>query len=117
MIEKQHNISIDLETSQASSNWFEDMTQDEQNATDQILDYFKQSGANPHVSMQGDVVDVITAIVNSLKKATPDHLSSDLKLLTDYIARWLCAYFDQTNAATIQIAFGFNAQMPEKQGV
>jgi hypothetical protein len=113
VIDKHPNLTIDLDTQSKKPEWFEDMTQEEQKATDEILDYLNQSSAKPHTNIKGDIIEIITAIVNSLKDVVTDHLSPSLKILTDYIARWLCRYFEQTNASTIQIAFGFNAQIPE----
>lgn len=108
----QLRISPEEDTASVSSPHVEllsaEMTAEEEQATDEILEHLIQTGARPSVIITGDIVDIVTAITNSLRQHTPDHLSSSFKIMTDYIARWLCDYIDQTNIGTMRVQFGFD---------
>lgn len=103
--------------SQSFDDWTFDMNAQEVEATDKVLEYLIQSGARPHVQATGDIVDVVTSITNILTQSVPPHLSHPLKVMTDYIARWLCDYVEKTNIGTMHINFGFDAKIMAQEGI
>lgn len=121
VIEKSRPLSIheNLRLNDKDQNnpllWSSEMTAEEEDATDLILDHLIQSGARPHVNVTGGIVEIITAITNTLHQSIPSHLSSSLKIMADYIARWLCDYVEQTNASQLKIYFGFNAKISTEE--
>lgn len=101
----------DNQNSEMDSSWMADMEPYEEEATDAILEYLIQAGARPHINASGDIIEIVTAITNTLNQSIPSHLSYPLKVLTDYIARWLCDYVENTNVESFKIAFGFDAKL------
>jgi hypothetical protein len=94
-----------------TTNFYADMQPHEEEAADKIIEYLIQTGARPSVNAKGDIVEIVTAITIALRNAVPDHLSHPLKIFTDYIARWLCDYIENTAIQSLRINFGFDAQL------
>jgi len=103
------NKQSEPETS-ALADWRFGMEPHEEDATDQILDYLIKTGARPHVAINGDIVAVSTAIVSALNAAVPQQLAEPLKVMNDYIVRWLATYFLKANIRKIDVTFGFGAK-------
>ncbi len=99
-------ISVDMPI-----NFYADMQPHEEEAADKVIEYLIQSGARPSVSTKGDIVEIVTSITIALHNSAPEHLSHPLKIFTDYIARWLCDYIENTNIQSLRINFGFDAQL------
>jgi hypothetical protein len=112
-IDIQSHSNDDRETSLDGS-WMKDMEAHEEQAADKILEFLIQSGARPNINATGDIIDIVTSITNSLNQIVPPHLSDQLKVMTDYIARWLCDYIEQTNISSLNIAFGFDAKITQE---
>jgi hypothetical protein len=98
-------------------NWMHDMNAEEEQATDQIIDYLLKSGARPHVKANGDIVEIVTAITNNLKPSIPPHLSEQLKTMLNYLSRFLCDYVQNYNVTSLNINFGFGAKPSHSEGV
>lgn len=101
----------------SSSSWMKDMDPHEEEATDKILEHLIQSGARPYINAKGDIIEIVISITNGLNRSVPSHLSQPLKIMTDYIARWLCDYVEETNISSLSVAFGFDAQLEKKEPV
>ena len=99
----------------SADHWTKDMEKHEEDATDKILDHLIQSGSRPSVMITGDIVDIVTAITNALRQSVPPHLADPLKIMTDYIARWLCDYVEQANIQSLRVSFGFDARAMQEE--
>jgi hypothetical protein len=109
-----HSVTNDAQ--ETLSDWTADMEPHEEEATDKILEYLIQSGARPTVNVTGNIVDIVTSITNVMAQHIPDHLSHQRKVMTDYIARWLCDYISKTNIGVMRVSFGFDARINQEGG-
>jgi len=89
--------------------WAE-MGPDEETAVDQIMEYLIKTGARPQVKAKGDIVEIVTAITNAMQQSIPPHLSDQLKIMVNYIGRFLCDYVENYRVTSLNINFGFGAK-------
>jgi len=90
--------------------WTLDMEPQEEEATDKILEYLIQSGAQPNVDVKGDRLDIVIAITKTMRQTVPESYSEPLKIMNDYIARWICGYFEHANIQSMEVHFGFGSR-------
>lgn len=117
-IEKQKHIDVILRADQGapvSRLWDMDVEQGDREAIDHILEYLIQSGSRPAMTVTGDIVEIVTALTTVMQQSVPSHLSVPLKIMMDYLARWLCDYVDETGATVLRVAFGFDASLEQRE--
>ena len=119
-IQYQQIEDVDLKIDEPSievsfDEWAFEMNAEEEAAADKILEYLIQSGSRPYINVTGDIVEIVTSITNTMTMSVPPHLAHPLKIMTDYIARWLCDYIEKTNISSLSISFGFDAKLPTKE--
>lgn len=95
--------------------WDMDVERADREAIDHVLGHLVQSGTRPAITVTGDVVEIITAVTQTMQNSLPSQLSAPLKTMMDYLARWLCDYVDETGATVLRVTFGFDGSTHKQE--
>lgn len=117
-IERQ-NIGQEADTGAkvaTSRLWDMDVESGDREAIDQVLGHLIKSGTRPAITVTGDVIEIVTAVTQTMQKSVPTQLTHPLKTMMDYLARWLCDYVDETGATVLRVTLGFDALSKQREG-